>query len=1065
MKNKICLCGVLVSFFVFIHNPFIAFAFSDTRGHWACPQIDHLQSRELVNGYPDGSFRPDSHITRAEFVTMLVNIMNKKDEAVQLQKGDSAFGDVSCDFWAHGYIELAGELNYIHGDDQGRFNPLHIINRQEAVTIMVNALREELPEKAKLEFTDGEDVAEWALPAVSLAVQEGLVKGYPDNTFKPMQGLSRAEVSVLFENFLDIKGQKYQFYGTLLDINLSLRQVIVEIDGKEETFEFGSNVVVYRKGSQEPVTELVLPVQVFFDVNSDGKLSYAYIPEEMPESQIKMNFKSLPVYTEVYPVDDKVVKFTAEEIATRRSSFKDPGLSLETTKRAMRVQDFVNITGVSGRGQLVAVIDSGIDAGHPDLQETSDGYEKIIDFIDLTDEGRVTLSGKAEVTEDKHLLIGEFEVDIANIPNAGDEYIYGYLGTNFLPESIKKDLPDKRFLVVAAASQYYREYDTVYVDTDMDGQINDEQPLQKFGKKRQIASIGENKQKFNIILSEISFPDGYAKFGFDAVGHGTEVAGIVAAHGGIEGVAPGAQILSIKVMNRLGLAYLDKLESAVQLAADMGANIAVLSMGQYLLSQKEHESLNKLAGKMWETHGMLICMAAGNNGPGIGTVASTAAIKNILSVGAYATPQMWQNDYGWELDKPTLWYFSSAGPGADGIAAPAVVAPGSVVSTYPLWGDDIYHLNEGTSMAAPHAAGALALIMEAMSHQLYIKDSIAAYQGLLAGAERLEGYQAVEQGFGAINLVQAWNEIKRINDEYVSYSVEQFSPGYGIGQGFYSRELQPAHISVKIKNQSKLNKHLAVGGLADWIKPEQYALQIPADSERIVGIDYSRLDSPGLYSDFLVADDYNTPGWDVSVLQTVIVPYDLTEVKTGGIEQKGALGAGQFKRYFFAVPEGMESLEFDLEVGDKGRARMHIIAPTGYQEVSRYAGKGETQTDSSVKAVYDHPLPGTWEVVVYSSATLSAYDLHDSNYNLKTSVSGESAKSSKPDKKYLVTAYPHKFITGEKTRVTLNFFNAYTKMPADGIVSINNRLYEIENGQVTVEVVPESDTLEFTVAW
>ncbi len=46
--------------------PGAAQGFSDTRGHWARPQIDHLQSRELLSGYPDGTFRPDAYVTREE---------------------------------------------------------------------------------------------------------------------------------------------------------------------------------------------------------------------------------------------------------------------------------------------------------------------------------------------------------------------------------------------------------------------------------------------------------------------------------------------------------------------------------------------------------------------------------------------------------------------------------------------------------------------------------------------------------------------------------------------------------------------------------------------------------------------------------------------------------------------------------------------------------------------------------------------------------------------------------------------------------------------------------------
>ncbi|NLB89259.1 MAG: S8 family serine peptidase, partial [Syntrophomonadaceae bacterium] len=640
--------------------------------------------------------------------------------------------------------------------------------------------------------------------------------------------------------------------------------------------------------------------------------------------------------------------------------------------------------------------------------------------------------------------------------------------TSFMPKVISESLPKDRFLVVVTASQYFNTFDTVYIDTNMDGQIKDEVPLMKYSRQNQVVSIkGKNNKVFNMVVSEINNDKKYVKFGFDANGHGTEVAGIVAANGQIEGVAPGAQILPIKVLNNLGLAYLDRLENAILLAAEMGANIAVMSMGQYQITPDELKKMSNLANRMWNSYGMLLCIAVGNNGPGLGTVADTAAIRNVISVGAYAVPEMWRNDYGWEIEKPTLWYFSSSGPGVDGIAAPVVVAPGSVMSTFPMWGNSMYRLDEGTSMAAPHVAGAAALLSDVVTHKMYISDSMIVAQGLVAGAIPLEGYEAVEQGFGAVNLVRAWQEIQRVKDQYANFKVNQYSPDFGYGNGYYSKEIAPASLTVKIFNNSNENRYLAVGGLSSWIKPQQFSLQVPQQGERTITVKYEELTEPGLYSDFLVADDYDTPGWDVAVLQTVVVPYNLEELPNHLLEKKDKLGAGEFKRYFINVPEGTDKLDISLEVGNRGRARMHIISPLGYQDVSQYAGAGEINTSPNVSTTYANPAPGTWEIVVYSSATLSNYDLRESQYTLKASI-GEVIKDAPkaPDKRYLVTAYPpRELIEGEKNEVVLHFWNVNTKTPAEGVVTINGRLYEINQGLVRVEVIPDGDELNFKIAW
>ena len=144
---------------------------------------------------------------------------------------------------------------------------------------------------------------------------------------------------------------------------------------------------------------------------------------------------------------------------------------------------------------------------------------------------------------------------------------------------------------------------------------------------------------------------------------------------------------------------------------------------------------------------------------------------------------------------------------------------------------------------------------------------------------------------------------------------------------------------------------------------------------------------------------------------------------------------------------------------------MHIISPRGQQEVSQYVGAGDTQVIASVNMPYNRPAPGIWEVVVYSSATLSEYDLKTSQYTLQVIPDMSGKIIDKPsDNKYLVTAVPPEFKPGEKTYVTLYFWYSSNKMPASGLDSINNRLYEIQNGMVKLEVEPEGEQINLTLA-
>jgi tripeptidyl-peptidase-2 len=1036
-------------------------AFPDTAGHWARPQIDHLYSRAIINGYPDGFYRPQGYISRQEFIVVLVNAIHKDNEARQLQKGQASFSDDAA-AWGKGYIELARELGITAGDNQGRFNPDSPISREEAVTMLVNCLGQYPAGLILRDYSDKDEISPWARDAVTYAAQISLSQGYPDGSFRPRQNITRAEAAILFEQFLDYKGDCFRFYGNMKSINLARKQAVFTVNGKDETFELSPTVSVYKKGSVQPVSELALPAPAYFDVNNDGQLAYVMLTDEYDSPRVNLTITRLPDYYQNHSSGTVKIMQSEGEVSGRMEELMaNPGVSLDINRDAMKAGSFSQSTGASGRGQLVAVIDSGIDAGHPDLHKTPEGFAKIIDFVDLTDEGKVDLSLSSSAPQNMLPADGKM-VDVSGITNLSRAFRYGFFDKSKLPDYIQNLLPAGKILVVAVAGKYFNKYDTLYIDMDGDGNIKEETPLQLYREKNQVAAfVGSNKQSFNIVISEIDQDGQYARLGFDTLGHGTEVAGIIAGNGKINGIAPSAQLLPIKIMDGKGQASLENLRAAMSLAAERGAKIAVLSMGQYTLSAQEQSSLANLAGSLWKTHGVLFCVAAGNNGPGLGTVAQTASIKNLLSVGAYATPEMWSYDYGCNVKTDTLFDFSSVGPGVDGITAPMVVAPGSAVTAYPMWSEQLYRLDQGTSMAAPHVAGAAALLMDAVSHKLFRDDPRAVWMALLGGAVPLEGLQPVEQGYGAINLVRAWDEIDNLKEDPLYYSAREYSPGYGYGAGLFSRSLAPGQLNMKITNNTNKNSFLAIGGLSSWIVPSQYSIQIPAGGERNIDLSFGDLKEPGLYSDFLVADDVRTPGWDLAVLQAVIVPFRLTE-QGNKYEDKRTLYAGEFQRYFFDVPAGTEKLEINLSV-PKGRARMYVITPDGIQDISSYAGQGY----DNAALTYTMPLPGTWEIVVICPPDLSAYDMDSSDCTLNVQIEPAEVPvvALAPENRYLVSAISRQVESGEKAKVSLHFWNPITKIAADGVVAIDNKLYEIKNGLIELERIAIGPSLNFNIAW
>ncbi len=160
--------------------------FSDIRGHWAEQDILSAVEKGFVAGYPNGTFRPNSPVTRAEFVTMLV-------KANEIQKGTKsiAFSDVT-NHWAFTSIMTAASNEYVNGYLDGTFRPNNNIVRQEVARIMAD-FKMLSGTDAALTFNDVSRISAWAVPFVQKVHQAGIMQGDTSNNFAPLANTTRAE--------------------------------------------------------------------------------------------------------------------------------------------------------------------------------------------------------------------------------------------------------------------------------------------------------------------------------------------------------------------------------------------------------------------------------------------------------------------------------------------------------------------------------------------------------------------------------------------------------------------------------------------------------------------------------------------------------------------------------------------------------------------------------------------------------------------------------------------------------------------------------------------------------
>lgn len=176
-----------------------ASVFRDIEDNWAKKEIESMVGLGFITGYDDGTFRPGSTITRAEFLSILVRVM-EKTQNIQLQ-GDNAFQDTSG-HWAKDYISTAVKLGVTTGYEGNKFGPNDKITREQ-IAVMLAAAAGYDQNQLAVSFSDSPLISGWAVSAVSYTINEGLFTGYEDSSFGPKKNATRAEVSALLMRFYE----------------------------------------------------------------------------------------------------------------------------------------------------------------------------------------------------------------------------------------------------------------------------------------------------------------------------------------------------------------------------------------------------------------------------------------------------------------------------------------------------------------------------------------------------------------------------------------------------------------------------------------------------------------------------------------------------------------------------------------------------------------------------------------------------------------------------------------------------------------------------------------------
>lgn len=173
--------------------------FSDIAGHWAASFIEEAFARQLIQGYPDGTFRPDRSVTRAEFIVMLAGAFKWEGTGARLDFTDQD----RIGIWAQRAVAFAVQEGIVNGYDDGGFRPDAFITREEMAVMIARALQLQLDVHASGEFADHEAIAYWAKDAVAAMRRLGIFIGRGDDLFMPTESATRAEATVLLLQLLE----------------------------------------------------------------------------------------------------------------------------------------------------------------------------------------------------------------------------------------------------------------------------------------------------------------------------------------------------------------------------------------------------------------------------------------------------------------------------------------------------------------------------------------------------------------------------------------------------------------------------------------------------------------------------------------------------------------------------------------------------------------------------------------------------------------------------------------------------------------------------------------------
>ena len=171
-------------------------SFSDVaQDYWARPFIERLSQEDIIAGFPDGTFKPQQPVTRAQFAAIVRKAFSRNTAV----RNSRTFSDVQSKYWAASAIDRAYTTGFLSGYPDGTFAPEQRIPKAQAVISLASGLKLDPASNSDSTlsvYRDASEIPDYAKTGVAAATQRGLVVNYPNVAYlNPTDVATRADVA------------------------------------------------------------------------------------------------------------------------------------------------------------------------------------------------------------------------------------------------------------------------------------------------------------------------------------------------------------------------------------------------------------------------------------------------------------------------------------------------------------------------------------------------------------------------------------------------------------------------------------------------------------------------------------------------------------------------------------------------------------------------------------------------------------------------------------------------------------------------------------------------------